>query len=116
MTISAYFKKLGRVSKILSSPSNFASNDNKKIVVILVDLETVTLYFGNDVDLNSQKDKLSNKINELHKKIHMISQKLSNKSFLKNAPKDIVKKEKNLLFNYNIEVKKLNSILNSIKN
>ena len=46
----------------------------------------------------------------------MISQKLSNKSFLKNAPKDIVKKEKNLLFNYNIELKKLNSILNSIKN
>ena len=110
------FKKLGRVSKILSSPSNFASNDNKKSISILVDLETVTLYFGNDVDLNSQKDKLSNKINELHKKIHMISQKLSNKSFLKNAPKDIVKKEKNLLFNYNIEVKKLNSILNSIKN
>ena len=42
--------------------------------------------------------------------------KLKNKSFLKNAPKQIVQKEKKALINYKIELKKLNSILNSIKN
>jgi len=38
------------------------------------------------------------------------------KSFLKNAAKQIVDKEKNALIDYKNELKKLNSILNSIKN
>ena len=41
---------------------------------------------------------------------------MKNKSFLKNAPKQIVDNEKKALIDYKIEVKKLNSILNSIKN
>ena len=40
----------------------------------------------------------------------------SSKSFLNNAPKFIVQKEKNSLLQSNVELKKLNSILNSIKN
>jgi len=36
--------------------------------------------------------------------------------FLKNAPKQIVEKEKKALIDCKIELKKLNSILNSIKN
>ncbi len=39
-----------------------------------------------------------------------------NKSFLKKAPKQIVEKEKKVLIDCKIELKKLNSILNSIKN
>ena len=35
---------------------------------------------------------------------------------VKNAPKMIVQKEKNAVMEYKIELKKLNSILNSIKN
>jgi len=35
---------------------------------------------------------------------------------LKNAPKQIVEKEKKVLIDCKIELKKLNSILNSIKN
>ena len=38
------------------------------------------------------------------------------KSFLKKAPKQIVDREKKALIDYKIELKKLNSILNSIKN
>jgi len=45
-----------------------------------------------------------------------ISGKLKNKYFLRNAPKQIVEKEKKALVDYKIELKKLNSILNSIKN
>ena len=45
-----------------------------------------------------------------------MKQKLENKSFLKNAPKIIVQKEKNSLQQYIVELKKLNSVLNSIKN
>ena len=62
-----------------------------------------------------KKHKISNKIQDLHKKVDAINNKLKNKSFLKNAPKQIVEKEKKALKDYKIELKKLNSILNSIK-
>ena len=39
-----------------------------------------------------------------------------NKSFLKNAPKQIVEKDKVVMTDYEFTLKKLNSILNSIKN
>ncbi len=41
---------------------------------------------------------------------------MKNKSFLKKAPKQIVDNEKKTLIEYKFEFKKLNSILNSIKN
>ena len=66
--------------------------------------------------LNEQKQKLSNKVRDLDKKIMSIITKLKNKSFLKNAPKQIIIKDKKALIDYEIELKKLNSILNSIKN
>ena len=46
----------------------------------------------------------------------VLNKKLENESFLKNAPKLIVMKEKEALIGYKIALKKLNSILNSIKN
>ena len=52
-------------------------------------------------------------LKDIFKKISPIDK---NKSFLDNAPKSVVIKEKNSLSQYNIELKKLNSILNSIKN
>ena len=62
---------------------------------------------------------LKNKIQseeDLNEKITEINSKLKHKSFLKNAPKQIVQKEKKALIEYKIELKKLNSIVNSIKN
>ena len=85
-------------------------------VKIIVGGETVTLYFDQNFDLKEQKQKISSKIEDLDKKIIAINSKLKNKSFLKNAPKLIVEKEKKALIDYKIELKKLNSILNSIKN
>ena len=104
------FKRLGRVSKVSHSESN------QNGVKIIVGGETVTLYFDQNLDLNEQKQKISNKVKDLDQKINGINNKLKNKSFLKNAPKQIVQKEKKSLIVYKIELKKLNSILNSIKN
>ena len=89
---------------------------SKNGVNIVIGSETVTLYFNDTVNLLNQKKKLSNKQKELENKVTNIKNKLKNKSFLKNAPKIIVVKEKKSLINYNIELKKLNSILNSINN
>ena len=104
------FKRLGRIANI--SDSKIAKNGVK----IIVEGETITLYFDENLDLNEQKQKLSNKIKDLETNLLSINNKLKNKSFLKNAPKHIVHKEKKALNEYKIELKKLNSILNSIKN
>jgi len=104
------FKRLARVTNIVNTKPN---NEGIKIIV---KGETVTLYFDQNLDLNEQKHKLSNKVKELDNKINSLKTKLKNKSFLKNAPKQIVSKDKKALINYEIELKKLNSILNSIKN
>jgi len=104
------FKRLARVS-------NISKNILKKNGVrIIVGGETITLYFDQNLDLNEQKLKISKKIKELNHKVLATNKKLKNKSFLKNAPKNIVEKEKKSLFDNKIELKKLNSILNSIKN
>ena len=104
------FKRLGRVSNVSKSKLN------KNGVKIIVGGETLILYFDQNLDLKEQKQKISNKVKDLNLKISKIGEKLKNKSFLKNAPKQIAVNEKKALKNYKIELKKLNSILNSIKN
>jgi len=104
------FKRLGRVSNINHSELR------KEGVKIIVGGETLILYFDQSLNLKEQKQKVSNKVEDLNQKINGLDKKLKNKSFLKNAPKQIVEKEKIALIDYKIELKKLNSILNSIKN
>ena len=104
------FKRLGRVTNVSHS------RINKNGVKIIVAGETVTLYFDQNLDLREQKHKISNKVKDLENKTASIRNKLKNKSFLKNAPKQIISRDKKALIDYEIELKKLNSILNSIKN
>jgi len=104
------FKRLGRISDVSKSKMN------KNGVKIIVGGETLILYFDQNLDLNEQKQKISSKVTDLDQKITVINDKLKNKSFTKNAPKQIVDKERKALIDYKIELKKLNSILNSIKN
>jgi valyl-tRNA synthetase len=103
-------KRLGRIINI------HKSSIGKSGINIIVGSESVTLYFNEDINLTDQKLKISNKVKNLESKVFGLKKKLENKSFLKKAPKNIVQKEKKSLLQYNIELKKLNSILNSIKN
>ena len=107
---SIVLKRLGRISNIDYSKTN------KNGVKIVIDGETITLYFSQSLNLQEQFQRISNKADALGKKINQISNKLSNKSFLKNAPKQIINNEKKVLEDCELELKKLNSILNSIKN
>ena len=104
------FKTLGRVSNVTNSKLS------KNGVKIIVGGQTVILYFDQNLNLNEQRQKISKKIEDLNSSINSISAKLKNKSFLKKAPKQIISKEKKALLEYQFEHKKLNSILNSIKN
>ena len=72
------------------------------------------LKFQTNIDLNAQKDRLSNKLTDLEKKIFTLNQKLNNKNYVKKAPKDIVANDKILFQDLKIEQTKLKSIVSSI--
>ena len=102
-------KQVGRVNNIIvkAAKSSF-------IIEIIVLKEKIGLKFETNIDLNSQKDKLINKLNDIEKKIFSISQKLTNMNYIKKAPKDIVTNDKVLLKDLKIEQTKLKSIVSSI--
>ena len=108
------FKRLGRISEVFESGITY--ENKKKGIKILVGKESVTLYFDLYFNVDTQKERMYIKVKNIDKKIANITTKLKNKSFLKNAPKRVVDNEKKALTDYKIELKKLNHILNSIKN
>jgi valyl-tRNA synthetase len=53
-------------------------------------------------------------LENIEKKISWVKNKLNNKAYLKNAPKEIVQNDKKLLNDLTIEDEKLRSIVSSI--
>ncbi|MGA0861600.1 MAG: valine--tRNA ligase [Pelagibacteraceae bacterium] len=102
-------KQVGRVSKI-----NINQNNSENNVQIVVLNEKIGLKFETNIDLQSQKERLSKKQEELEKKIISLDQKLKNKSYVSKAPKEIVETDKLLLKDLKIEQTKLKSIVSSI--
>ena len=102
-------KQVGRVNNIMQKSDNING-----VVQIVVLKEKIGLKFETISDLNSQKERLINKQNEIEKKITTLSHKLSNKDYIKKAPKDIVVNDKLLLKDLTIEQTKLKSIVSSI--
>jgi valyl-tRNA synthetase len=103
-------KQVGRVNNI-----DLKSYKKESIIQVLILKEKIGLKFETNIDLSSQKNKLSNKLHELEKKIIILNQKLNNKNYVKKAPKDIVTNDKLLLKDLKIEQTKLKSIVYSIK-
>jgi len=102
-------KQVGRVDNII-----FKTDKNDSIIQIIILKEKMGLKFKTSIDLSDQKDKLSNKLNNLEKKIVSLTLKLSNKNYITKAPKDVVANDKILLKDLKIEQTKLKSIVSSI--
>ena len=66
------------------------------------------------IDLNSQKERIQQKIESINKQLSSINNKLKNKAYVKNAPKEIVQNDKKLIKELTIEDEKLRSIVSSI--
>ena len=62
----------------------------------------------------SQKLRISQKIENLNQQINALENKLKNKAYVNNAPKEIVQNDKKLLKELTIEDSKLRSIVSSI--
>ena len=76
--------------------------------------EKLSLKFDEEIDITSQKNKISEKIKILNSKIDNLKNKLLNKAYLTKAPKNIVQDDKVLLRDLSIEENKLRSIVSSI--
>ena len=110
--INNYFnliKQVGRVNKIIKNKHN-----NKNSIDILVLKEKLSLGFSADVDLASQKERILQKIEKIKKQVDDLNNKLKNKAYLKNAPKEIVQNDKKLVKELTVEDGKLRSIVSSI--
>ena len=103
-------KQVGRINSILKS-----KEVEKNTINILALNEKISLKFSEDIDLVSQKETILQKLSKLEKKTIVLKNKLNNKAYLKNAPKEIVQNDKKLLKEITIEEKKLRSIVTSIK-
>jgi len=102
-------KQVGRVNNII-----LQSKNRESIIQVIILKEKIGLKFETNVDLNSQKDKLVNKLNNLEKMIISLNLKLNNENYVKKAPKNIVANDKLLLKDLKIEQIKLKSIVSSI--
>ena len=103
------FKQVGRVNSVLKSKIN-----DKNSIDILVLKEKISLKFNEGVDLASQKERILKKIESINKQIFTLNNKLKNKAYTTNAPKEIVQNDKNLVKELTIEDAKLRSIVSSI--
>ena len=102
-------KQVGRVNNFLDK-----TDFKKNIIKILVLKEKIALKFNENVDILSQKNKILKKIENIKAQKNKINNKLENKAYLRNAPKEIVQNDKDLLKDLIIEDNKLRSIVSSI--
>ncbi len=102
-------KKVGRVNGIVKSNAK-----NKNSIDILVLKEKVSLRFNEDLDIASQKQRISKKIEIIRNQVSNLKNKLNNKAYVKNAPKEIVNNDKKLIKELIVEDEKLRSIVSSI--
>ena len=102
-------KQTGRINSLL-----IPLDQNTNTVEILILKEKLALKFNEDIDITSQKNRIWTKIENLVNKIKVLGNKLNNKAYLMNAPKQIVQNDKELLSDLIIEENKLRSIVSSI--
>ena len=102
-------KYVGRIRNILK-----LKKIDQNTVEILSQKEKISLSFSENIDLASQKNRILKKVDQLSEQINSLENKLKNKAYVKNAPKEIVKNDKKLLKELTIEDSKLRSIVSSI--
>ncbi|MEY3962159.1 MAG: Valyl tRNA synthetase tRNA binding arm, partial [Pseudomonadota bacterium] len=88
---------------------------NENILPIYLDGDAILVKFTTEISLKDQIIKVKSKIDLIKNNISATKNKLSNKSFINKAPKDVVDKEKDILKKLVNDLNQLESII-SIKN
>ena len=103
-------KRIARINEI-----DFFNDVSCSIIKIVVNEENVKIQFDRDINLEDQRLMQIKKLEEITNKILISEQKLKNKGFIENAPKNVVDNEREMLSNYKIDLEKINKILRSFK-
>ena len=101
--------KIGRISTL-----NTNDGDKGNIKTLLAGKQFV-VNFGDEIDIDNQINILEKKLESIQKQISSGGNKLNNDNFIKKAPKEIVKQEKNLLDTNKKEYITLQEILKNLK-
>ena len=101
-------KKNGRIKEF------YEKDQNKSSASIIINGELFKLYFDEDVDLSTIKNTLQKKISKISDEMKKINSRLSNKSFINNAPQNIVDQEKTNFANLEKDVKKIELTLKGL--
>ncbi len=101
--------KIGRISTL-----NTNDGDKGNIKTLLAGKQFV-INFGDEIDIDNQINILEKKLDSIQKQISSGENKLNNDNFVKKAPKEIVKQEKNLLDTNKKEYITLQEILKNLK-
>ena len=102
-------KHVGRVNNVVD-----IKKKSQNSIDIIVLKEKLSLGFSEEVDLSSQKERILQKMESLKKQIDGLNNKLNNKAYIENAPKEIVQNDKKLVKELTVEDEKLRSIVSSI--
>jgi len=70
---------------------------------------------GTLVDIAQEKQRMTNEITSLTKAVDGIEKRLANEGFLKKAPKDIIKKDKQRLEEYHLQIRNLKDVVENFK-
>ena len=70
---------------------------------------------GDTIDVEAEKKRISQKIDQMEKFLNGLNKKLSNKGFLANAPEEVVKKEEDKRKNYQNQVDNLKENIEALK-
>ncbi len=120
-----FSEKSGKLMKLIIKNSNLLKtvgrinsikydNNNRNVVDMIVLNEKISLIFDEEVDLTSQKERISQKIETIKKQIEVLNNKLKNENYIKKAPKELIKNDKKMINELTIEDTKLRSIVSSI--
>ncbi len=101
-------KKLGRISNIL------LEDQKKSSASLIIKGELYKMYFEQDVNIKTIKDTLLKKHSKIKDEMDKINTRLSNKSFIDRAPKEIVELEKSNFNNLEKDAKKIQLTLENL--
>jgi len=101
-------KKLGRINNF------FKKDQNKSSASLIISGDLFKIYFDENVDLNAIKENLLKRQNKHQEEMDKIYQRLTNKSFVQRAPKDIVQQEKTNYSNLKNDIKKISLTIESL--
>ncbi|MFC1548691.1 valine--tRNA ligase [Candidatus Omnitrophota bacterium] len=107
-----YIERLGRC-KVKTVDKDVARPE--KSVAALVDKIKLFVPLGETVDINKETARINKKIDDIEKYLTGVDKKLSNENFLKNAPQDVVEKEKAKRDKFQAEVGNLKENLCALK-